>query len=169
MTGALVWMALCAWLNRWRGHGGFDQWPSNVQRAIISAVLALPAILASPVHGGVIFVLIWVFGFGFGWGSYFGMDEADNPPEVYWIDRLIRNMKGVRRDYWGMSLRGLMFTVPTAVVASLLNPLALTLAPLGVLMAPTYWYANIAPAEIAWGAILGAIFFDMGLLMAWSN
>ena len=164
-------MVLCAWLNRWRGSGAAPhnpvEWSSTVQRIVLSVVLATPAILASPYHGLVIAVLIFWPGLAMGWGQYFDLQHKPNTePEVRWIDKLKQN------DYVSLSLRGLHFTVPTAIVASLVNPLALVLAPFGALMGTCYLFAKqhtkgdyISTAELLYGAVLGAVFFDMGVLM----
>jgi len=138
-----------------------------VQRVAISIVLAAPALIASPWHGAAIAALLVWPGFSMGWGQYFDLqDKPNTEPEVWWIDKLKLN------DYLSLSLRGLHFTVPTACVAALVNPAALILAPFGALMAPAYLLAKrttkgdyIANAELAYGAVLGAIMFDMGLLM----
>ena len=176
MTFTLCWCLLCGWLNRWRGSGKGQGsnigWSSTIQRIVLSVVLALPAIVASPWHGAAIAVLLFWPGFAMGWGSYFDLSDRPNPPEVRWIDYVTRKMTGVRRDYVAMSLRGLHFTVPTAIVASLVNPVALIMAPFGVLMAPAYLipkelgiHHHTPVGEWVFGAILGATMFDMGVLM----
>ena len=176
MTGALLWMWLCAFLNRWRGSGAAPHnpagWSSTVQRIVLAVVLAAPAIVASPYHGLAIAILLVWPAQAMGWGQYFDFtDKPNTEPEVDWIDRMTRNAQGVRRDYLAMSLRGLHYTVPTAIVAALVNPLALILAPLGLLMGPAYYLPKklggnyIQSAELVWGAIIGAIMFDMGVLM----
>jgi hypothetical protein len=180
MTAALIWMAFCGYLNKWRGSGlgpwNPVGWSSTIQRIVLSFVLAAPAIYASPIHGAIIAVLLFWPGFAMGWGSYFDFGVNDDPPEVWWIDKVVSRMeKGAKKDYIAMSLRGLHFTVPTAIVAAFVTPVALILAPLGLLMGPTYYlskkWTNMATddyiknAELVWGALLGAIFFDLGLLM----
>jgi hypothetical protein len=128
---------------------------------------------ASLWHGIAIALLLYWPGFAMGWGNYFDMSDAENEAEVGWIDKLTADMSGVRRDYYAMSLRGLHFTVPTAAVASLVSPVAMVLAPAGLLMGAVYYLAKkydgrryVKVAEMAWGAILGAIMIDMGLLMS---
>ena len=176
MLLTLMYLALCAWLNRWRGtpkgKGLNIGWSSTIQRIVLCFVLSIPAIIASPAHGIVIMLLLFWPGFAMGWGEYFDLSDKENKePEVRWIDYATKGLRGIHRDYIAMSLRGLHFTVPTAIVGALVNPLTLLYAPLGLGMALCYWLPKkhglnqVVFGEILFGILLGAIMFDMGLLM----
>lgn len=159
-----LYITLCATLNRWRGSG---HWPLNVKRAIISAALAAPVAISLPWHGLVLFFALWIAGFGMGWGSYFDFGKGRNDGDVPWIDRLVGLLPWDerRRDLLALSLRGLHFTVPLIIIG------AWHLVPLGLLMGPVYyWFSRqegdyIGPAELAWGAILGGVFLEAGLMI----
>lgn len=120
----------------------------------------------------VVFLCIWLIGFLPGWGAYWPHLHDRIEDEVWIIDKIISPL-WTRMDIQdvkiiGMSLRGLLFTIPILVLfPSMLN---LVIASFGLMMGPIYSWAikhkcigkdGIPCAEAIWGGYLAGLYFLM--------
>lgn len=172
---AIPYAVLGAILNHWRGGHKYPllrHLPGS--RYWLAGYYTIPAVVMVPLSLWAIpFVIVWFAaswdGIRRGWGAYFDLGTwPTQPDEIWWIDHVISPLHRwpVVRDTIGMSLRGLHYTVPWALLLVIAVYLgwaeywqAIAMAPVGLLMGPSYcighhveWIRQRGFGEVTWGA-----------------
>lgn len=142
--------------------------PRIVKRGVYALALVAAAVPLMGYWAPLVAVAAW-YGIVAGHGSYFPRDPQGNDylnvdnEGTKWITRMIRSPMNNRTRLIGMSVTGLVMTIPVAAVCFAPgSSIALTYGFVGVLKGFVYFYLskNTEQAEWLWGA------FSVGSLAA---
>lgn len=156
-------------LYRWRGGMPPDM-PKVVKVSVWAIPLAVAAAMSTPWdvlfpwEVGLAVLLATYFATKTGHGSYMDlgtMPKPDNELLRYVLDLFMENTSNFTRDFIGLSLTGLLVTLPVGIAMA--NPLV---AASGLLKAPAYWLGQSLPSLpqlrgfTEWGeALFGAVVY----------